>query len=422
MTSGGDASAPGGHRGPPPLRLQLLSGLAGLQLVVLLTLAFAVDRWLAPPAVILLALAALIAVDTALLVVFTHVRLRRLVLRPVERLIEGSERLASGDEEYRMPFVGSAELDLLGAAIVRMARRANRDRHRLAANIASLNETNRALSEARSELIRAEKLASIGRLAAGIAHEVGNPLGAILGYVELGKRQGDAGSDWTEGISHEVRRIDRIVRGLLDYARPKAAATRRVDVNAVVRSAAELLRIQGRLKDATLGLELAEPLPEVVADPSQLEQVLVNLLLNADDAIGGEAHGRVQVRTAETTSPGTAPDRPAHRADDPEGIDYSHLRRLTGQTAEAPAPRLRAGAPAVEILVEDSGPGIRPEDRTRVFDPFFTTKEPGRGTGLGLAVSARLIDGMGGTIEVAETTGRGAAFRVILPVAREEVA
>lgn len=423
VTPGGEHSAAGKHRGPPPLRLQLLSGLAGLQLVVLLTLAFAVDRWLAPSRAILLALAVLIAVDTVLLVLFTHLRLRRLVLQPVERLIEGSERLAAGDEDYRMPFVASAEMDLLGEAIVRMAGRATRDRHLLAANIASLNETNRALSEARTELVRAEKLASIGRLAAGIAHEVGNPLGAILGYVELGRRRDEPETDWTDGISHEVQRIDRIVRGLLDYARPKAASMRRVDVNAVVRAATELLRIQGRLKEIKLVLQLTSSIPEVVADPSQLEQVLVNLLLNADDAVGdGGEGGRVRILTSATVAPGASGPGLLHRADDPEGIDYSHLRRLSLPGVDVPVRPLAAGAPAVEILVEDSGPGIKPEDRVRVFEPFFTTKEPGRGTGLGLAVSARLIDGMGGTIEVAETGNPGAAFRVLLPLAGEEEA
>jgi len=172
VTPSGEHSAAGGNRGPPPLRLQLLSGLAGLQLVVLLTLAFAVDRWLAPSRAILLALAVLIAVDTVLLVLFTHLRLRRLVLQPVERLIEGSERLAAGDEDYRMPFVASAEMHLLGDAIVRMAGRATRDRHLLRnrATLSAYKRPDRTLAPAHSCCgVSVHETSSQGRAAPGVS-------------------------------------------------------------------------------------------------------------------------------------------------------------------------------------------------------------------------------------------------------------
>jgi signal transduction histidine kinase len=109
-----------------------------------------------------------------------------------------------------------------------------------------------------------------------MAHEIGNPLGAIMGYVELGRRSGEGESEWLEGISHEADRIDAIVRGLLDYARPKAAVTRGVDVNRSIEQSVELLKVQGRFRDVDTRLDLAGDLPLVIADPFQLEQVLVN--------------------------------------------------------------------------------------------------------------------------------------------------
>jgi phosphoglycerate-specific signal transduction histidine kinase len=191
----------------------------------------------------------------------------------------------------------SEELRRLSDSVNDMAEKLIRHQSTLTANIRSLDETNRQLMEARAELIHAEKMASVGRLAAGIAHEIGNPLGAILGYVDVAKRR-EAGAEWVDGVREESGRIDRIVRGLLDYARPKAAAVRPVDVNEIVRRSLELLEMQGRLKGIQVGSRLADDVPEVLADRHQLEQVLVNLLLNATDSIREvDAAGEITVTT-----------------------------------------------------------------------------------------------------------------------------
>ena len=258
-------------------------------------------------------------------------------------------------------------------------------------------------------------------MAAGIAHEVGNPLGAILGYLELGKRTAAGDEEWIAGISHEVTRIDRIVRSLLDYGRPKPASTREFQVNEVVRRSLDIVSVQGRLKTSSVEVKLAADLPQVEADPFQLEQVIVNLLLNAADAIedaGGG--GTLTVATSLVAIPVSSVQRPLRRKGDPQGIDYSHLRRLDQPIGERLNTVLPQGSTAVQIRVIDSGPGIAPELVPHVFDPFFTTKDPGRGTGLGLAVSARLVYGMGGTIEVAGGEDGGAEFRVFLPVYERE--
>jgi len=406
------------------LRVRLIGGLLILLFLALFSLAVVVFVWESlglGTSYLYIVLVVAIAMDLVLLGLVANYRLRVLVLRPVAEMVEGAERVASGLEQDRLPSSDTAEIDRLSQAVNRMADRLIHNQEILADNVRSLDETNRELSAARSSLARADKMASIGRLASGIAHEIGNPLGAIMGYVELGRRSGEREAEWLTGISHEAGRIDAIVRGLLDYGRPKASAARDVSVNQVIEQAVDLMRVQGRLKEVDVGLEMSSGSSTVKADPFQLEQVLVNLLLNSIDAIEetGKPHW-IRIRTRSTTI--TARDRwgsARARQDDPKGTDYSHLRRLDQARDPGPARQLVEGEPALEVLVADSGPGIPAEDVRRVFDPFYTTKEPGLGTGLGLAVSARLIEIMGGIIEAIPAGDEGATFRILLPVELE---
>ncbi|HUE76916.1 MAG TPA: ATP-binding protein, partial [Longimicrobiales bacterium] len=186
-----------------------------------------------------------------------------------------------------------------------------------------------------------------------------------------------------------------------------------VAVNEVVEKTLELASSQPRFAGVTLDLELADPTPSVRADPYQLEQVLVNLLLNAADAMEGLEERRVRIVTSCRTyeRPGIVPIR---RKDDPPGIDYSHRRRFNRPDRVPRLHPFEAGEEVVEIRLDDTGPGIAEDELERIFEPFMTTKEPGKGTGLGLAVAARLIDGMDGTIH-AGNTDRGAAFTILLP-------
>ncbi|MCK5449057.1 MAG: HAMP domain-containing protein [Gemmatimonadetes bacterium] len=406
------------------LRVRLIGGLLILLFLALFSLAVVVFVWERlglPSEYLYVTLVAAIGVDLVLLGLVADYRLRILVAKPVARMVEGAEKIAAGVEEHRLPPSDTAEIDRLSTAVNEMADRLIHNQQVLAENVRSLDETNRELSAVRSNLARADKMASIGRLASGIAHEIGNPLGAIMGYVELGRRRGEGESEWLGGISHEAGRIDAIVRGLLDYGRPKAAAIREVNVNGVIEQAVDLLRAQGKLKDVDLSVELSATRPHVTADPFQLEQVLVNLLLNANDAIENSPEERwIRVRAGTTTI--TAGDRwgtARNRRNDPQGLDYSHLRRLDQARDPGPAPQFSEGESAVEVVVVDSGPGIPAQDVQRVFEPFFTTKDPGLGTGLGLAVSARLIEVMGGTIEAVAGGEAGTTFRILLPVAEE---
>lgn len=406
------------------MRVRLIGGLLILLFLALFSLAVVVFVWQSlsiGPEYLYPVLVIAIALDLVLLGLVANYRLRVLVLSPVEDMVEGAERIASGLDQERLPGSDTAEIERLSQAVNRMAGRLIHNQDLLAENVRSLDETNRELSAARSSLARADKMASIGQLASGIAHEIGNPLGAIMGYVELGRRSGEREAEWLSGISHEAGRIDAIVRGLLDYGRPKASATREVDVNHVIEQAVELMRTQGRLKEVEVRMDLSSGDTLVKADPFQLEQVLVNLLLNSIDAIGEAGKPRwMGVRSRSATI--TARDRWGSirvRRDDPQGIDYSHLRRLDQSRDPGPARQLAEGDSAVEVLLSDSGPGIPADDVRRVFDPFFTTKAPGLGTGLGLAVSARLIEIMGGAIEAVPAGADGVTFRILLPVALE---
>lgn len=400
-------------------------GLAVLLSIALLAVATVILLWL-PLGLSADSLAAvlflLVAVDLVVLLLFGDYLLRRLVLQPIERMVQESERIAAGDAGVRLEIGGSEELRSLSESVNRMADRLIHNQSLLAANVRSLEQTNRELTEARAELIHAEKMASVGRLAAGIAHEIGNPLGAILGYADVAKRRADAAEDreWIEGVREESMRIDRIVRGLLDYARPKAATVKAVDVNQVVGEILYLMETQGRLKGIVVRPALAADVPEVLADRHQLEQVLVNLLLNATDSIReAEVEGVIEVRTLRQRFRSRARGVRPRRRDDPEGIDYAHLRRMREPPDAFQRSPLRDGELIARIEVADNGGGLEEEEAHRIFDPFYTTKPPGQGTGLGLAVSARLIAGMAGQIEATPGARVGAVFSISLPAVED---
>ena len=309
----------------------------------------------------------------------------------------------------------------LADAVNGMAERLIAHREQLAENIRSLQETNIQLTEARDELIQIEKMASVGRLGAGIAHEVGNPLGAIIGYLGLvHRRVDDQGKELVAAAEREARRIDRIVRSLLDFARPSETEMTEFDVNDVVRETLELVSTQGRFESVQLDVDLAQALPAVSGNPHHLQQVLVNLLVNAIDALEGTPEPAITIRS-ELRDARVTERVPARRKDDPPGIDYSHRRRLFATRAPREDPYTATGK-LVQITVSDNGPGIAQDVRDKIFEPFVTTKEPGKGTGLGLAVSARLIETMGGVLRTEEADAGGAQFVVLLPALTPEPA
>jgi len=313
------------------------------------------------------------ALDFLLLLVFGSFLLSRAIVTPIRRLLSVTRRIAAGDLEWSVHVHGSTEVAELSDAFNSMVDALREKRCEVEEKVASLNRANQEILETRSEAIRSEKMASVGLLGAGMAHEIGTPLAAIMGYTGILAEElaGDPEkSDYLRRIAGESNRIDRIVRGLLDYARPKGAFQQRVELLALLEKTLELLGAQGVLKQLEVSVEVEEGLPELHADPHQLEQLLINLIMNARDAMprGGEL-------------------------------------RLKGS---------RAGE---DLLLEviDNGAGMRPEQLPLVFDPFFTTKEPGKGTGLGLAIAARIADSCGGRLTVQSELGKGSRFILRIP-------
>jgi signal transduction histidine kinase len=371
----------------PALRVELLfylTFLVAFALLVgvatsLLTLA------MAPESGVILVII-LIAVEVAIFVLYGRWLVSRLVLRPLDRVMQTADAVADGDLAARAPDAATRDFATLAERLNRMTER---------------------LLDAQSQLVRTEKLASIGRLAAGVAHEVGNPLGAIGTYVEVLRRRG-ADQEVTAGMARELERLDRIVRSLLDYARPQEDPLLPVDPARIVRGAFELLRAQGAFRAVNADTDIFPHVPEISGRAHVLEQALVNLLLNAIDATPPAGTIVIGVRRW-AYEPGKSLPK---RASDPSFTSFPRAAERRPARIE-----FADGQPGALLFVADSGPGITPEDREKVFEPFYTTKEPGRGTGLGLAIVARSVHDMGGVVWVDAAREGGAAFKLFFPIA-----
>lgn len=303
----------------------------------------------------------------------------------------------------------------------RMVERLKENQESLGSYLESLESTNKQLKQAHEELIRTEKLASVGRLAAGVAHEVGNPLGAILGYTSILKKEGidrEESKDYMRRIEGEIERINKIVRGLLDFARPSKFELREVEVNKIIESTLSLLSYQANFKNIQTRLDLHPDLPLIKGDESQLSQVFMNIILNAIDAM--PTGGFLQIQTQKHVVESLDADwsqwtHPPRRRNDPRESDYSHLRKhhpfSTGLTKFSRGERL------ARVRITDTGTGIRKEDLENIFDPFFTTKAPDKGTGLGLSITLKIVESLGGEIRVESEVGKGTTFEVYFPAA-----
>ena len=382
-------------RALPRLRTELLATIAFLAIAAIVLAVASVSLVFARDGDAQAAgwwIALLVALDGCAFVAYGAWQVRRLVSQPLETAIATAEAIAGGDLSRRMPRGETRELAALADSVNRMTDH---------------------LIEAQAQHLRIEKLASVGRLAAGIAHEIGNPLGAIHGYIHIARSRGGdpAGlGEALDGLERESLRVDRIVRGLLDYARPRRGTPTPIDVNDVLRGAVGLLRDQGVLRRVQVTYGLDDQLPPLFGERHELEQVMVNLLLNAVDAMDGA--GALGLRTRLTSAAELRHPSPRRDRD----LDVVSVER--GPSARVEAWLDRAGDPAriVQAIVADSGPGVPTGDEERIFDPFFTTKAPGHGTGLGLAIVARIVDGLQGTVWVQPAREGGAAFVMLFAV------
>jgi signal transduction histidine kinase len=264
-----------------------------------------------------------------------------------------------------------------------------------------------ALSNTRgyAKLKDRDRLAAMGSMAAGLAHEVKNPLGAIKGAAQLLEELAPKGADAEEFkefigiILEETNRLNRVVGSFLDYARPGVGDPVALDVNAAIRRTVQILTPRDK-PSLELQLDLADDLPRAKIDAEQLRQVLINLVQNGIQAMDG--HGKITITTAR---------RKKARA----GWEDDSRPGKTGANAAEITPRSEGGADLVELTVRDTGPGIAEKILKNLFVPFFTTKQ--RGTGLGLAISQSIVQSAGGTIEVNTKLGAGTKFIVLLPAA-----
>jgi signal transduction histidine kinase len=319
------------------------------------------------------------SLTAATVLLLTYVLLTYFIVRPIDRLRLASERLAAGRLGTSVPVQGAAEVARLAATFNEMAALLRQDRAALQDRLEELERTTAELTTAQEQLVRSARLAAVGRLSAGVAHEIGNPLAAIRGLLDLmqtGDLEPEEETEFVGRVQREAERIHHTIRDLLDFSRSEPGQESRIessaDIAEVVSDTIKLIDRQTRFRDIDLALTLDDELPRVRGDHERLRQLLLNLLFNAADALGGK--GRIEVTATN-------------------------------------------GGGVVQLIVADDGPGIDGEIIEQVFDPFFTTKAPGQGTGLGLAVCHTIVEGLGGSIEALNREEGGAAFEVRLPAA-----
>jgi signal transduction histidine kinase len=344
---------------------------------------------LAPPGAQLATLARPVLVylftSGLLLLVFGYVALTRLIVRPLEMLTAATAKVASGRLDVTVPVQGGWEIAAAAQAFNEMTRRLREQQDRLNQKVEELERTAHELRATQNQLIRSAKLASVGSLAAGLAHEVGNPISAILGLSEVlldGETDANESREYIDRVRREAERVHRIVRDLLDYARPAPTdADGPSAVAEAVDAAVSLLSPQKSYRSVDIQVVGDPSVPPVALGLDQLTQVLVNLMMNAADAVGGEGDVRV------------------------------------GFVVDVIASGDTRATPAVRISVSDSGPGVREDEIPRIFEPFYTTKDPGAGTGLGLALCEGIVTRAGGTIEAHNQPGGGFVVSIALPAA-----
>jgi two-component system, NtrC family, sensor kinase len=293
-------------------------------------------------------------------------RVSQNISQPVKKLVAASQEVTHGNLGARVAIRSGDEVGLLADSFNKMA--------------GALQEREAELQEfTKTKIMESERLALIGQLAAGVAHELNNPLQGIVAYSHLmleNMPAEEASRSNLEKIVAQAGRCSDIVRGLLDFSRQRKSNKAPYDVNRVLRECLSLLQNQALFQNIELNRSLEENLPLTVLDPSQLERVFMNILINAAEAMDGK--GRLSVGT--------------------------HLDAATG---------------SIEVTFSDTGPGISPDNLKKIFSPFFTTKDAGHGVGLGLAISYGIVKDHKGSIQVSSPPGGGATFRVQLPVISE---
>lgn len=306
-----------------------------------------------------------------LMVVFVTSR----ITKPLKGLVFATERIAQGDLDYEVPVASADELGNLATSFNKMTKTLKSSDEEIQKRSTALERANQELRETQVQLIQTEKLSSLGRLAAGVAHELNNPLTGVMtfSHLLLKNAQDEATKRDLEIIIRETTRCREIIKGVLDFARQNPPQRKLCYINGVIEKTLSLLQHQAVFHNITIERKLNELLPQIWIDENQIEQVVMNIALNAAEAMNGQ--GILSVSSGVS-----------------QGGDF------------------------VEVRVSDTGMGIPQENLSKIFDPFFTTKDPQRGTGLGLSVSYGIIQKHHGDIIVESEVGKGTTFTVRLPV------
>jgi two-component system NtrC family sensor kinase len=313
-----------------------------------------------------------------------------LVYLPLRDLEGGAGRLSAGNLDQPIPVRSGDEFGKLARSFNSMTnalRNSRAELRDLARTLEQKVETRtQELRRAQAQTIRGEKLASVGLLASGVAHELNNPLTGILTFSHLLRRKMTDNSPDAEDMDlviGETKRCAAIIKRLLDFAREKQPEKKFNDINQIIEDTVRIVERPAHLRDIQITMDLDRTLPPIWIDADQIKQVIMNMVVNAQQAV--EEKGSITISTRRAAEP-----------------------RLSTQSAEP--------IPMVEIAVVDTGCGIPEQNLRRIFDPFFTSKEVGKGTGLGLSVSHGIVEAHGGVIEVQSKVGEGSTFSVLLPL------
>lgn len=318
-------------------------------------------------------------------------RLGSTIIRRIRLLKNATEAVAAGDLDYKLSPDKISGFDILDEAFNNMSR--------------SLKDRDERLQKVHEQLARSEKLTALGEMAAGVAHEINNPLGGILLYSNLVLEDIPSDSPARENmgkIIYQTNRCKEIVQKLLDFSRAPTGEMVPTQINDVIEASIEFVKDQAMFNGIEIDARLADDLPDVMGDRSLLEQVFLNLFINAADAMK-EHKGKLTIVTQHEK-----PRTDLRCMEDKEG------RRFTLAT-------FAEEEPMVQVTISDTGKGIDKEYLPHIFEPFFTTKEPGQGTGLGLSIVYGVIRKHNGYIEAESVSGKGTTFAITLPSCQAEV-
>lgn len=327
-----------------------------------------------------------IVVNTIIFAGIGLLRMMHIIVKPLERFISLSKQYSPHDDLNFFMESGNNEFTSLSRSLNNLFSRIRADNEKLRITVELLESANMELERNKKEMVRTEKLAAIGRLSAGLAHEIGNPLGIVQGYIDLLGRNDlsiDERAEFSGNSQLELDRIKTLIRQLLDFARPAMVPEQPISVNQLIDDMLHFVGMEKNFAHCTIIKQLDANQDVVFIDADSLRQVLLNCLLNAADAV--------------------------------ESLDLDKEILVSTCNPEGDVP-----GNVLSIVVRDNGKGIAEEDLPYVFDPFFTTKETGKGTGLGLFVCHTIVERMGGSITLCNNPSGGAAVTVTLPTRFQE--